>query len=164
VLDLSPGVYTFVVSGVGGTTGVGLMENFDATSQTYTRFTSLSSRQFVGTGGNVAISGFIISGTKPRRVCLRGLGPSLATKGIANYLANPQLVLFNSANQQISSNDDWANFGGTAFQEDLSVRGRAPSYSNEAVIVATLDPGSYTVQLSGVNNTTGIGQIEVLEY
>ena len=35
--------------------------------------------------------------------------------------------------------------------------------SKDAVLLTALPPGSYTVQVSGVNGTTGLGLVEVYE-
>ena len=41
--------------------------------------------------------------------------------------------------------------------------GLAPSNALESAICATLAPGQYTAVLSGVNNGTGVGLIEVYD-
>ena len=42
---------------------------------------NLSTRLLVGTGDNVGIAGFIITGTGPKRLLLRGIGPDLPGRG-----------------------------------------------------------------------------------
>jgi hypothetical protein len=39
----------------------------------------------------------------------------------------------------------------------------APTNQLESAIAATLPPGAYTALLSGVNNTSGIGLVEVYD-
>jgi hypothetical protein len=90
-------------------------------------------------------------------VAIRGLGPSLAEKGISNALADPTLDLRNSALTSIFTNDNWrdtqqSQIAGTALQ---------PTNDLEAMIVVTLDPGAYTAILAGKNGGTGVGLIEV---
>lgn len=129
-----------------------------ATGGTYSDGTlrGLSTRGFVGTGGDVLIAGFIVNGTVPKRIVIRGIGPSLALAGVAGTLANPKIVL-NGA--QSVSNDDWA-----VNSADLSAAGFSPPSSPlESALVATLTPGTYTATLSGVNNGTGVGLIEVYD-
>ena len=81
----------------------------------------------------------------------------MLANGITNYLANPMLQLFSGPNQ-IDVNDDWQT---AANQADLLASGFAPSDPNEAALLITLNPGPYTVIVTGVGNTTGVGIIEV---
>jgi hypothetical protein len=41
----------------------------------------------VQTGNNVGVGGFIITGTAPKHVLIRAIGPSLANSGVADVLA-----------------------------------------------------------------------------
>ena len=45
----------------------------------------------------------------------------------------------------------------------IQAAGLAPSNSLESAIAATLMPGAYTALLSGVNNGTGVGLVEVYD-
>jgi hypothetical protein len=114
----------------------------------------------VGTGDNLMIGGFIITGTGPKAVVLRGMGPSLAGSGISNFLADPVLELRDSSGALIRKNDNWKDdqrnlIEGTVFQ---------PTNDNESVIVATLDPGAYTALLTGKDQTTGVGLVEIYDH
>jgi hypothetical protein len=71
------------------------------------RVQNLSTRGLVSTGDNVLINGFIISGTDPRTVILRALGPSLSDFGLSNVLPDPVLSLYDSSGTLIATNDDW---------------------------------------------------------
>jgi hypothetical protein len=123
---------------------------------------NISTRLRVDVGDKVMIGGFIIRGNAAKPVVLRGLGPSLTNFGIpeANVLQDPVLELHGSNNSVITSNDNWvdspqkAQIQGTIFQ---------PSDNREAVILATLQPGAYTVILSGAGNTAGIGIVEIYD-
>jgi hypothetical protein len=115
----------------------------------------------VGTGENVAIGGFIITGNSPKKVAVRGLGPSLQSAGITSALADPLLEL-RAANQSlIASNDNWRDDAVSAAQ--LQANGLAPHSDFESAIVATLSPGTYTAIASGRNRSTGMGLIEVYD-
>jgi hypothetical protein len=121
---------------------------------------NLSTRLNVGTGDNLMIGGFIITGTGPKAVVLRGMGPSLAGSGISNFLADPVLELRDSSGALIRKNDNWKDdqrnlIEGTVFQ---------PTNDNESVIVATLDPGAYTALLTGKDQTTGVGLVEIYDH
>jgi hypothetical protein len=122
---------------------------------------NISTRLRVDIGDKVMIGGFIIRGNVPKPVVLRGLGPSLASAGIpaATVLKDPVLELHGASGALILSNDNWkdtqqAQIQGTVFQ---------PTDDRESVIVATLPPAAYTVVLKGVNQTSGIGLVEVYD-
>ena len=115
----------------------------------------------VGAGNDILIGGTIISGTTPKVVAVRGLGPSLAQFGITGFLANPNLELRDSAGSLVANNDNWQDDSTQAAQ--LSALGLALPDSNESGLIATLDPGSYTALMSGVSDTTGIGLLEIYD-
>lgn len=119
---------------------------------------NISTRVAVQTGDNVLIGGFIITGTDPKNVVIRGIGPSLSNFGIANPLQDPTLELHNS-NSVIASNDDWQT-AANASQIPASLQ---PADSRESAILITLQPGSYTAIVSGKNGTTGVGLVEVYD-
>ena len=125
------------------------------------RLVNIATRGLVITGNDVMIGGFIIAGAAAKTVVITGKGPSLAQFGIANALANPTLTLVRQADQStVTVNDDWGTAGNAA---QLQALGFAPSHPLEAAVLATLPPGAYTAILSGVNNGTGVGLVEVFE-
>ena len=108
-----------------------------------------------GTGNEIVIAGFILGGGSGDEVVLiRGIGPSLTQSGVPNVLANPTLELRNSDGAVIAMNDDWQS-GPTV--------SLPPSDPLESAIETTLSPGAYTALLSGVNNGTGVGLVEVYD-
>jgi hypothetical protein len=120
---------------------------------------NLSTRIRVETGDNALIGGFIVTGTQPKKVIVRAIGPSLA---LADKLANPTLEL-RDANGLIRANDDW-RIGG---QETEIMSTIPPTNDLESAIVATL-PASvtgvgYTAIVRGLNDGTGVGVIEVYD-
>jgi len=122
---------------------------------------NLSTRIQVLTGDDVLIGGFIIGGSSNKTVIVRGIGPSLASFGIANPLANPTLRLVRSSDQAtIATNDDW---GSAANAADVTASGFAPSNPLESAILINLPPGAYTAIVSGVGSGTGVGMFEVFE-
>jgi hypothetical protein len=108
-------------------------------------------------GNGSAIAGFIISGSNPKQVLLRGLGPSLGKFGIANALPDPTLDLYDSGGNLIASNDDWQT-AANAPQIPISLQ---PSDPHEPAILATLQPGSFTAVLRGKNGASGVGLVEI---
>lgn len=84
-IALQPGNYTAVLSGKNNTTGVGLVEVYDIEKSVSSALTNVSTRGFVGTDQNVLIGGFIISGTGPKKLVVRALGPTLSSFGVPGY-------------------------------------------------------------------------------
>ncbi len=165
VLETLPtGAYTSEIAGVGGTQGVALAEIYDANpSSTSASLVNISARASVGTGANILIAGLVVEGSQPVQVLLRGIGPALgaAPFNLAGALAQPQIDLFDSAGTVIQSNAGWG--GTTALSNVFTQVGafQLPAASADAAMVATLPAGNYTLQLSGVNGTTGVGLIEI---
>ncbi len=113
---------------------------------------NISTRMRVEAGDNVLIAGFIVTGSQPKKVIIRGLGPSLP---VAGALADPILELDGGA----VTNDSWRST-----QESEIIATTIPPSSNlEAAIVATLAPGGHTAILRGKNNGTGVGLVEVYD-
>ncbi|MCX6955120.1 MAG: Ig-like domain-containing protein, partial [Verrucomicrobia bacterium] len=170
---LPPGNYTVQAGGPNAnSTGVVLIEVYDATAGNATatspKAANVATRGEVGTGNNVLIAGFVINGTVSRRVLLRGVGPTLRNFGLgANaVLADPILTLKDSAGNTLRTNDDWSTSDDAAVIAAAAVSGGAFPLANgskDAAMIVMLAPGAYTVQLSGVNNTTGIGIVEVYD-
>ncbi len=157
LVTLQPGAYTAVVSGFGGVTGVGIVEVFEIDSPEVP-LTNISTRGRVLTGDNVMIGGFIIDGSGPKTVLIRARGPSMIPAGVTDALANPQVTLVNSSQVIVASNDNWGSATNAA---DISATGLAPTNSLESAILITLNPGAYTVVVSGVGGLTGVGIVEV---
>jgi hypothetical protein len=118
---------------------------------------NISTRAVVGTSANVVIGGFIITGTQTKEVIVRGIGPSLPLPG---KLLDPSLELRDSTGALIASNNNW---GQSANSAAIAESGVAPTDPSEAAILTSLAPGSYTAILSGVNETTGTGVVEVYD-
>lgn len=164
LLSLSPGAYTAQVTGVGGTTGVALAEVYDANpSSTATTLANFSLRTQVGSDANILIAGFVVGGELPVKVLIRGIGPTLAQFGVAGFLADPQLKVFNSAGTVIASNDNWSDGDPTMIAATAQAVGAfvLPAGSRDAALLLTLPPGAYTAQISGAAGTTGVGLIEL---
>ena len=124
------------------------------------RLLNISTRADVLTGDDVVIAGFIIGGTGPKKIILRGLGPSV---GVNPVLADPTLQLLHG-NVTLATNDNWkVASDGASQQATIEATGFAPPNDLESAIVATLNPGAYTVIMRGKNNGTGIGLIEVYD-
>jgi len=144
------------------------MEAYDASTQpTAARLINISARTNVGTGASILIAGFTIKGDAPKTVLIRGIGPGLSQFGVTGVLAAPQLALFRSSDTaQLQQNAGWltapnaAQIGLTAAQVGAFA---LPATSADSAILTTLDPGSYTAQVSGVGSTTGVALVEIYE-
>jgi hypothetical protein len=121
---------------------------------------NIATRLRVETGNSVAIGGFIISGTAPKTVAIRGIGPSLAP-GVSDALADPTIELRASNGLLVSLNDNWQDDPPQAAQ--LTAFGLAPTDPKESGLVATLQPGAYTAILAGKNQGAGVGLVEIYD-
>ncbi len=120
---------------------------------------NISTRMRVETGDNVLIAGFIISGTAPKKVLVRAVGPTLTNYGVAGALADPVLQLFEEQTS-LGFNDNWKD---SPERAEIEASGYTPENDAEAAIVRTLEPGPYTAIMRGNNDTTGVGLIEVYD-
>lgn len=159
LITLNPGAYTAIVSGVGGGTGLALVEVYDLNSTAASKLENISTRGLVGTGDDVMIAGFIVRGPDSDKVLARAIGPSLGNPpfNIANALQNPTLSIFDGNGAKVASNDDWQ----TTQQTEIIATGLPPSNNFESALVITLIPGNYTAIVSGVGGTTGVALAEV---
>ena len=168
---LNPGGYTVQAAGAGVTTGVAIIEVYDASAAlTGPKAVNVSTRANVGTGENILIAGFVVNGTVSRRVLIRGIGPTLRNFGLPpnGVLADPQLKLLDAAGSTVATNDDWSAGPEAPFiSAAAAAAGAFPlgTGSKDASLLVMLAPGAYTAQLSGVGttNNTGIGLIEVYD-
>jgi Carboxypeptidase regulatory-like domain/Beta-propeller repeat len=121
-------------------------------------FGNISTRLRVETGDNVLIGGFIITGTQPKKVIVRAIGPSLP---LAGALADPVLELHGPGAFATITNDNWRSDQ----QAEIIATGIPPTNDLESAIVATLPANSsaYTAIVRGVNNGTGIGLVEAYD-
>ena len=121
---------------------------------------NLSTRGLVSVGDNVLIGGFIISGTSPKSIVLRALGPSLSSFGLSDVLTDPVLSVYNSSGTLIASNDNWQSDPNHFIVE---ANGLTPASLLESATVQTLVPGAYTVIVTGKDPTPGIGLVELYD-
>jgi hypothetical protein len=158
---LPPGGYTAIVRGRDGTTGNAIVEVYDADGRPGSGLSNLSTRSIVGTDDSVQIGGFVLGGGAARTVVIRATGPTLHKKfGVSGALADPVIELRRQGpGEVIGVSDDWSSYLTPHF---ASVGAFAwPEDSRDAAIVATLEPGAYSVVVRGKAAATGVGLIEV---
>ena len=124
------------------------------------RALNLSTRMLVQTGDNVGIGGFIITGSAPKQVTVRGIRPALVGLGVPDPLADPVLELHGPAGFTTIINDNWTD---NQAQCEANPGLIPPSPLDAAICGVTLDPGAYTAIVKGKNNTSGVGLVEVYD-
>ena len=119
---------------------------------------NISTRLEVQTGNNVLIGGFIVTGTLPKEVIVRAIGPTLGIFGVSGALADPVLEL-HEPDGTVITNDNWKDTQGSA----ITATNFAPSNDLESAIVATLEPGLYTAIVTGNDSTSGVALVEAYD-
>jgi hypothetical protein len=149
--------YTQTVGGSSFRTGgVGVSyDDFSVLFETFpVKLGNLSTRVNVGTGEQVAIAGFIITGNSPRRILIRGL----RFDQFSGFDA--VLELLRPDGTQIAFNDNWK----TTQQQEISSAGLSPYYDGDSALIATLAPGAYTAILRNKNDgPTRLGMVEAYD-
>jgi len=117
---------------------------------------NISTRLAVGSGDSVLIAGFTITGTQPKKIMLRALGPLLP---VLENLSDPTLELHDSTGATVAANDNWRD----TQQAEVKATTIPPVNDYESSIVKSLSPGAYTAVLAGKGATTGVGVVEVYD-
>jgi len=118
---------------------------------------NISTRLSVGIDDHVLIGGFIVTGDTSKRILLRAIGPSV---GLPGALADPFLELHDSSGRELAVNDNWRDAPNEQEIIDSSI---PPPNDQEAAMLTTLAPGSYTAIVRGVNNSTGVALVEAYD-
>lgn len=163
LVDLEPGAYTAMLLGENQTTGIGLVEVYEV-EQTATRLINISSRAHVGNGHEIAIPGVVIEGDQPSTVLVRAVGPGLAQFDLPGILARPVLQVIDSEGDVIASNVRWQDVDDLgALENAMQTVGAFPldDNSEDAALLAVLEPGVYTALVYGEDGTTGLSLVEV---
>ena len=121
---------------------------------------NLSTRGLVSVGDNVLIGGFIVTGTGPKRMVLRALGPSLSGFGLSDVLRDPVLSVYDSSGTLVTSNDNWQSDVNHFVVES---NGLAPANLAESAIARYMAPGAYTVIVRGKDPIPGNSLVELYD-
>jgi hypothetical protein len=115
----------------------------------------------VDTGDNAGIGGLIITGSVPKRVIIRGIGPSLTTFGFpaSELLSDPTLELHGPGSFATRTNNNWRD----SQETEIEATGLAPTNDLESAMIVTLPPGAYTAILRGNGAGVGVGLVEVFD-
>jgi hypothetical protein len=167
VATLAAGAYAVEVTGLGGSTGQVLVELYDGQvgGTSPTRIVNFSGR-LAAAPGERAMLGFGLSGTAVRRVLLRAVGPTLRTAfGITPAFALPVLTV-RQGTTVVAENSRWSTGSGAA--EIARVAGEVgafalPSASDDAAVLVSLRPGTYSVDVGDLGGSGGAVMLEVYE-
>jgi hypothetical protein len=169
------------MDGLNNTTGIALIEAYDYDSYTGTPASNLiniSTRAFVGTGNDVLVAGFWTIGSTSQTLLIRAVGPGLAASDPALSgltLVTPTLTLYDSSGKIIATNTGWGNApvagnstvaagiqpATTAIMNSVYASSIAAGSTDCAMVVTLPSNAGYTVQVNGVNSTTGVALVEV---
>jgi hypothetical protein len=148
----------FVVVGTGGT--------ILASNATLPVFGNVSTRGFVSST-QTFIGGFVIQGTGPRNVLIRGDGPILASFGVTSPLPDPVLTVYNASGTIIANNTAWgSNTSPSTIAAAATAVGAFPLTSGglDSAVLLNLQPGAYTVQITSAKGNSGIALFEAYTY
>lgn len=157
-VDLS-GLGTVSVNGPEG--GTVLVEVYDIGDSNDTRLANVSARNEVGTGNNILIAGFVVTGADPKNMLIRAVGPELQNFGLTGTLRDPLLRIFDSDSNLVAENDNWSPSLASSFATTGAFA--LSNLSLDAALVITLPPGAYTAQVSGADGGTGQAIVEIYE-
>lgn len=169
LVTLDPGVYMAHADSKGAPAGIALVEAYDADGSLAQslprRLLNLSTRSFTGAGEELLIAGFVVSGTTPKQVLLRAIGPGLTARGVPDVNPDPYLNLYRGS-VRIADNDDWyysnqRDILPAAFRKVGTSPLEAESY--DSALLITLPPGVYSATVAGRSGETGAVLLEVFE-
>jgi hypothetical protein len=161
VTSLNQGTYKFLINSATSSSQTGIY-SFSVSGEVphtgSSKIINIATRAEIGTGDDLLIGGLVIGGSTPKTVLIRAIGPALAEAGVGGALLDPQLRLFKGSDV-IDSNDDWSDHPRAG-----DIPGHLqPRFPLESAILTTLDPGPYTAIINGLNESTGVGLVEIYE-
>lgn len=154
----------WVSSAVSGGSGIVLAEAYDRDVAEAGQLINLSTLGFAGSGAQSLAAGFVIGGETVKTLLVRAVGPGLTPFGVTGVMADPQLTIVPQGSaSSIASNDNWG--GDATVSNAAAAAGAFPliTGTRDAAIVVRLAPGAYTVNVSGVANTTGRALVEIYD-
>ncbi len=166
LVTLVPGSYTLHLGAVAGS-GSAVVEIYDAAidnGTSFERLINISSRGSVSGTDTVLTGGFVIGGSSPRRILVRGIGPSLAAFGITSPVLNPRLRIYRGTSV-VDENNGWDVGGGFPLAQAAVQTGAfpLPAGSRDSALLLNLSPGAYTAQVDAPPGQSGTALVEVYE-
>jgi hypothetical protein len=144
----------FVVVGTAGTI---LVSNSPPTV-----FGNVSTRDYVSPT-ETFIGGFVVQGTAPRTILIRGDGPVLSTFSVPSPLPDPVVTVFDNTGAVVATNTGWSTNLNPASLSTAALEVGAfalPASSADSALLLTLAPGAYTVQITSAKGNSGIALFE----
>ncbi len=173
LVDLPAGQYSVFASDKNQTSGIAIVEVYDADSSgTTARLINISNRGFCGVGGRVMIPGFVVSPEGAKTLLIRVVGPTLAGApyNVSGTMTDPKLELYkhnftSGIDDFLLTQDNWGDNPDAGFTASTAAQVSAFDLANgskDAAFVVTLNPGVYTVVGSSNDGVdTGIVLVEV---
>jgi uncharacterized delta-60 repeat protein len=122
---------------------------------------NISTRARIGTGENVGIGGFIVTGSAPKKIIVRAVGPSLQASGLpaSETLSDPRIELRDSTGALVAHNNNWRD----SQENDIASSGFSMGHDLEAAILVTVPPGHYTAIVAGADGGEGVALVEAYD-
>jgi hypothetical protein len=159
---LAPGSYTAQVAGASGDSGLALVEVDEENTSDSALLSNIATRAPVSGNTSTLVAGFVVQGSQPITVLIRADGPVLGSLGVAGYLPQPVLTLYNSSGAAVAANTVWGTNSNAAQIPQTPGPGFAlPVGSADSALLLRLQPGAYTAQISGYNGSSGVALIEL---
>jgi uncharacterized delta-60 repeat protein len=162
-LDLSSGVLTSSISQ--GTFPTLTFAGANTERPVVETLVNLSVRSPITTERPTFTAGFVVTGTQPKPVLVRAIGPSLAAFGVTDALSAPRLELFRGSTS-IAVGTEWGQAtNAAAIVATTAQVGGFPlaAGSRDVAMLLSLDSGDYSAVLSGEAGALGTALVEVYD-
>jgi hypothetical protein len=160
---LPAGAYTAHVTSSSADRGLTLVELYDASQNSNSRMINVSVRANVSEGAGSPIIGFVVTGTEPKKVLVRAVGPGLSEFGVEGTIADPKIEILRDG-KRVAENDNWS---GDVDVSDAAVQVGAFALkdpnSKDAALILVAEPGAYSAVVTGVAGASGAVMLEVYE-
>ena len=119
------------------------------------RLGNLAARGPAGASRCTMIGGVAITGDAPKRVLVRGVGPTLGTFNVSGAMPQPTLVGYDATGHMVGTNSGWADDATVASAALSTGAFTLPAGSRDAALLLTLTPGNYTFHLNPAPGSAG---------
>jgi hypothetical protein len=129
------------------------------------RLLNLSMRCRAAQGDDLLIAGFVVEGSMPLPVLVRGVGPGLEKFSMNAPLQFPRLTL-RSGQTVLAQNDGWDLDGNSASIATVGTRTSAfvlASGSHDDALLVPLSRGIYTAEIVGSDGGSGVALAEIYD-
>jgi len=138
-----------------------------ASAQASGAISNLSTLGSIGPSTVNLTAGFVIEGSAPKTVLVRGIGPGLAAFGVPDSADAVQIVVYDANGNVMTQNDGFLNDPNASTNVQMASQiGAFPlSCPGDSATVVSLAPGAYTVTAvqSAFGTSTGLALIEVYD-